>query len=166
MGLPVRAETLEAARSERSTVAMQCGSCGAQSCEPRNNGPECVFEYGNLRPDVPAPIPLSSSNHTRAWLLSSRLYSFNQGGSEHAAVRLEESGYAVLGYVVKASRGTGITGLLEESERRQYSRDLYEQDIVEVCTETGERVKCYVYHRPDVDRTRPVQDGDWCKRRG
>lgn len=47
-------------------------------------------------------------------------------------MRLEESGYAVLGYVVKASRGTGITGLLEESERRQYSRDLYEQDIVEV----------------------------------
>lgn len=51
---------------------------------------------------------------------------------EHAAVRLEESGYAVLGYVMKAPRTTGIAGLLEESERRQYAPELYERDVVEV----------------------------------
>ncbi|KAL2651682.1 hypothetical protein R1flu_019810 [Riccia fluitans] len=165
MGLPIRKEILEAAARKESSIAMQCDSCGAHPCQEENSRPDCVFEYGNLRPDVLPDAPLATPHAaTRAWLLGSRLYSFSQrGGVDCPAVRLEESGFAVLGYVVKPSRGNGIAGLLEETERRQYSPELYERDIVEVCTERGERVKCYVYHCPDVDRTTPIQDGDWSK---
>ncbi|KAL3700149.1 hypothetical protein R1sor_018171 [Riccia sorocarpa] len=165
MGLPIRKEILEAAARKEGSIAMQCGSCGGNSRQEENSGPDCIFEYGNLMPDVLPNEPLATPHAaTRAWLLGSRLYSFTQrGGVEYPAVRLEESGFAVRGYVVKASRGNGISGLLEETERRQYSSELYERDIVEVCTERGERMRCYVYHCPDVDRTTPVQDGDWCK---
>ncbi|CAM6087389.1 unnamed protein product [Calypogeia fissa] len=156
MGLPLRGEDAD----ER-------GRSSSNNHTPESHQAQSVFEYGNLRPDVPNSSPLASGGAvaTRAWLLGSRLYSFNQrGGMEHAAVRLEESGYAVLGYVMKAPRSTGIAGLLEESERRQYNPELYERDVVEVVTEMGEQVRCYVYHRPDVNQANPVATGDWCSR--
>ncbi|CAM6050381.1 unnamed protein product [Sphagnum compactum] len=122
-----------------------------------------VFVYGKLRPDVVGtalPLP-DACDAQKAWLLGGRLYSFNRGGQEHAAVRLREAGQATSGWVVKAPTPDVMSVLLRESEAREYSPQLYEKDIVEVVTEKGERVPSYVYHRPDVDVSNPVPKGDW-----
>jgi hypothetical protein len=56
-------------------------------------------------------------------------------GRQHAALRLEESGHAVLGYTLPlGTSSNGIHGLLDTFERTEYSPNLYERDIVEVCT--------------------------------
>jgi len=127
---------------------------------------EHVFVYGNLRPDAPGNTePLGHANGAKkAYLMGSRLYCFNKGGQPHAAVRLEEAGHAVTGYVVKAASSSDVSGLLQESESKEYSPQLYERDVVEVVTEMGERVPSYVYHRPDVDVSNPVPKGDWLQR--
>jgi len=90
-----------------------------------------VFVYGNLRPDAPDNTePLgNTSGAKKAWLMGSRLYCFNKGGQKKAAVRLEEPGHAVTGYVVKAAN---MSALLQESESKEYSPQLYERDVVEV----------------------------------
>ena len=98
---------------------------------------EHVFVYGNLRPDAPGNTePLGHANGAKkAYLMGSRLYCFNKGGQPHAAVRLEEAGHAVTGYVVKAASSGDVSGLLQESESKEYSPQLYERDIVEVYME-------------------------------
>lgn len=125
-----------------------------------------IFVYGKLRPDAPENTdPLgNTSGAKKAYLMGGRLYCFNRGGQQKAAVRLEEAGYAVTGYVVKASDSAAMSALLHESESKEYSPQLYERDIVEVTTERGERVPSYVYHRPDVDVSNPVPKGDWLER--
>ena len=93
-----------------------------------------IFVYGKLRPDAPENTdPLgNTSGAKKAYLMGSRLYCFNRGGQQKAAVRLEEAGYAVTGYVVKASDSAAMPALLHESESKEYSPQLYERDIVEV----------------------------------
>lgn len=93
-----------------------------------------IFVYGKLRPDVPGntePLP-DTCDAKKAWLLGGRLYSFNRGGQEHAAVRLEEAGHAVTGYVLKVAGSGAMSHVLRESESKEYSPQLYERDIVEV----------------------------------
>jgi gamma-glutamylcyclotransferase (GGCT)/AIG2-like uncharacterized protein YtfP len=125
-----------------------------------------LFVYGKLRPDAPDNTePLgNTSGAKKAWLMGGRLYCFNKGGQDQAAVRLEEAGHAVAGYIVKAAGSGTISALLQESESKEYSPELYERDIVEVRTEKGEQVFTYVYHRPDVDISKPVPKGDWLQR--
>ncbi|MCO5558564.1 hypothetical protein L7F22_012149 [Adiantum nelumboides] len=83
------------------------------------------------------------------------------GGVRRPALRLEEAGHAVLGYTVSLG-GTGNVGrLLDTFERREYSPDIYDREVVEVVTEGGERVQSYVNHCQEVDRSNPVQGGDW-----
>lgn len=120
-----------------------------------------VFMYGNCRPDIPGSHPLDGVQSKRAWLLGSRLYAYNRGGVQHAAVRLEEPGHAVLGYAMSVNPLGRIEGLLDAFERREFSPDSYERDIVEIITEEGKRVQSYIYHRPEVDRSNPVPSGDW-----
>lgn len=93
-----------------------------------------IFVYGKLRPDAPDNTePLgNTSGAKKAWLMGSRLYCFNKGGQQKAAVRLEEAGHAVTGYVVKAADSCAISTLLQESESKEYSPQLYERDVVEV----------------------------------
>ncbi|KAG0588779.1 hypothetical protein KC19_2G268300 [Ceratodon purpureus] len=125
-----------------------------------------VFVYGKLRPDAPDNTePLgNTSGAKKAYLMGSRLYCFNKGGQQTAAVRLEEAGHSVTGYVVKAADSGSMSSLLQESESKEYSPQLYERDIVEVITEKGERVSSYVYHIPDVEVSNPVPKGDWLQR--
>ena len=93
-----------------------------------------VFVYGKLRPDAPDNTePLgNTSGAKKAYLMGSRLYCFNKGGQQTAAVRLEEAGHSVTGYVVKAADSGSMSSLLQESESKEYSPQLYERDIVEV----------------------------------
>ncbi|XP_057822839.1 uncharacterized protein LOC131035209 isoform X2 [Cryptomeria japonica] len=91
-----------------------------------------LFVYGDSRPDAPGSTQNQLGlQNKRAWLLGSRLYSFNTGGNRRAAVKLDESGNAVLGYAIATDNSTGIARLLDEYERREYSPDLYERDVVE-----------------------------------
>ncbi|KAH9310975.1 hypothetical protein KI387_026010, partial [Taxus chinensis] len=53
------------------------------------------------------------------------------GGVQRPAVKLEESGHAVLGYAISTNNSMGIARLLHEYERREYSPELYEREIVE-----------------------------------
>ncbi|GLJ25544.1 hypothetical protein SUGI_0489210 [Cryptomeria japonica] len=111
-----------------------------------------LFVYGDSRPDAPGSTQNQLGlQNKRAWLLGSRLYSFNTGGNRRAAVKLDESGNAVLGYAIATDNSTGIARLLDEYERREYSPDLYERDVVEVVTERGERLQSYIYHRAHVN---------------
>lgn len=93
-----------------------------------------VFVYGKLRPDAPDNSePLgNTSGAKKAYLMGSRLYCFNKGGQKKAAVRLEEAGHSVAGYVVKAADSSTISALLQESESKEYFPQLYERDVVEV----------------------------------
>jgi gamma-glutamylcyclotransferase (GGCT)/AIG2-like uncharacterized protein YtfP len=93
-----------------------------------------IFVYGKLRPDAPDNTePLgNASGAKKAYLMGSRLYCFTKGGQEKAAVRLEEAGHAVSGFVVKAADSGAMSALLQESESKEYSPQLYERDIVEV----------------------------------
>lgn len=93
-----------------------------------------VFVYGKLRPDAPDNTePLgNASNAKKAYLMGGRLYCLNKGGQEKAALRLEEAGHAVTGYVVKAADSGAMPALLQEFESKEYSPQLYERDVVEV----------------------------------
>ena len=93
-----------------------------------------IFVYGKLRPDAPdntAPLG-NTSGAKKAYLMGSRLYCLNEGGQHKAAVRLEEPGHAVSGFLVKAANSGAMSALLQESESKEYSPQLYERDIVEV----------------------------------
>eukprot|EP00252_Welwitschia_mirabilis_P026169 TRINITY_DN8457_c0_g1_i7.p1 TRINITY_DN8457_c0_g1~~TRINITY_DN8457_c0_g1_i7.p1 ORF type:complete len:146 (+),score=26.10 TRINITY_DN8457_c0_g1_i7:290-727(+) len=99
------------------------------SCEK----PSYLFVYGNLRPDAPSSQHLLATvPNQRAWLLGSRLYSTTIEGVERAAVKLEERGYAVLGYAVSLDNVTDSPSILRECERREYSPEFYSRDVVEV----------------------------------
>lgn len=129
-----------------------------------SGAPNYVFLYGDSRPDAPSNTQsLPGLQNKRAWLLGSRLYSFSAGGVRRAAVKLEESGHAVLGYAVSTNDSMGISSLLDEFERREYFPDLYERDIVEVISERGERLQSYIYHRPDVNPSNLIPTGDWLR---
>jgi len=107
-------------------------SNGVDSSHSSSGAPSHIFLYGDSRPDAPSNTQnLPGLQNKRAWLLGSRLYSFSTGGVRRAAVKLEESGHAVLGYAVSKKDSMGITRLLDEFERREYLPDLYERDIVE-----------------------------------
>lgn len=137
-------------------------SNGVDSPHTSSGGPNYIFLYGDSRPDAPNNTQsLPGLQNKRAWLLGSRLYSFSTGGVRRAAVKLEESGHAVLGYAVSTNDSMGITRLLDEFERREYFPDLYERDIVEVISERGERLQSYIYHRPDVNPSNLIPTGDW-----
>lgn len=139
-------------------------SNGVNSSHSSSGAPSYIFLYGNSRPDAPNNTQsLPGLQNKRAWLLGSRLYSFSTGGVSRAAVKLEESGHAVLGYAVSTNDSMGITRLLDEFERREYFPDLYERDIVEVISERGERLQSYIYHRPDVNPSNLIPTGDWLR---
>lgn len=127
-----------------------------------------VFVYGKLRPDVVGtalPLP-DACDAQKAWLLGGRLYSFNRGGQEHAAVRLREAGQATCGWVVKAPTPDVMSSLLRESEAREYSPQLYEKDIVEVCimlVRTYVLYVCVPMNNTAVDLF--VENGVWGWRR-
>jgi len=139
-------------------------SNGVDSSHSSSGAPSHIFLYGESRPDAPSNTQnLPGLQNKRAWLLGSRLYSFSTGGVRRAAVKLEESGHAVLGYAVSTNDSMGITRLLDEFERREYLPDLYERDIVEVISERGERLQSYIYHRPDVNPSNLIPTGDWLR---
>lgn len=163
MGLPVRHHD----SSTSAFVAPTAAAAAVPSCNgiiptmENSSSPQHIFVYGNSRPDMPRSEPLDGVQSKRAWLLGSRLYSYNRDGVHRAAVRLEEPGHAVVGYAMSVNSPNGIGRLLETFQRREFSQELYERDSVEVITEAGERVRSYVYHRPEVDQSNPVPSGDW-----
>ncbi|KAJ7557257.1 hypothetical protein O6H91_05G119100 [Diphasiastrum complanatum] len=139
-------------------------SCNGHSAPAH---PQHLFVYGNLRPDINIHPVLSlraSLRPQKAWLLGGRLYSTHRDGVERAALRLEEFGHAVKGYVLSADDSRCLPGILEECEIREHPPSLYERDVVEVVTESGERMQSYVYHYQEVDRSNPVITGDWLQR--
>eukprot|EP00249_Psilotum_nudum_P008191 c21106_g1_i1 orf=289-792(+) len=164
MGLPVKEQSSAAEAPVSQSQYSHSTSNGNLPASGFPSGPSHVFVYGNSRPDIPGNEHLRPVDRNRAWLLGGRLYSFQRQGIQRAAVRLEEPGHAVFGYVMSANSPSGVERLLDDFERQEFSRDLYERDVVEITTERGERLQSYVYHRPDVDQSNPVPRGDWLQR--
>ncbi|ERN18845.1 hypothetical protein AMTR_s00067p00128530 [Amborella trichopoda] len=95
-----------------------------------------------------------------AWDWPRRSYSY-AGGIYRAAVKLDESGNAVTGYAVSADNSLGIAMLLDEYERREFSPEFYQKNIVQVITDRGERLSSYIYHRTDLNPNNIISSGDW-----
>eukprot|EP00850_Spirogloea_muscicola_P024963 SM001855S03749 [mRNA] locus=s1855:793:1065:+ [translate_table: standard] len=87
-----------------------------------------------------------------------------EGGELQPAVRLGEHGYAVAGWAATATNEKAFAALLARAGGRADPAH-YEQGVVEVVTERGHRLEALVFHRPLVDRSRPVHGGDWLKPR-
>eukprot|EP00897_Mesotaenium_endlicherianum_P008006 jgi/Mesen1/7233/ME000372S06467 len=134
-----------------------------------DSGVSHVFIYGQSRPDVSLKDDQLVHQRdvigtTKAYLLGSRLYSYDRDGKKRAAVRLEEPGHAVKGFALRVQPG-GLDRVISCVETLEGPPGLYEKDTVHVMTETGERVKALILHRQDVNRSQPVSDGDWKKLR-
>eukprot|EP00250_Pteridium_aquilinum_P005377 c15481_g1_i2 orf=212-709(-) len=159
MGLPVSGGSSGSAPSSAPAEVKEAACCNGHT--PDSSSVQHVFVYGNSRPDIVPAVAGEGVHAKRAWLLGSRLYSCNTGGVQRPALRLEEAGHAVLGYTMSLGSSGSVGRLLDTLERREYSLDYYERDVVEVVTEGGDRVQSYVYHCQEVDRSNPVQGGDW-----
>ncbi|XP_011628135.1 uncharacterized protein LOC18447215 [Amborella trichopoda] len=148
--------------STTNTDSFNACNNGSHLSLPNNYNPSYLFVYGSSRPDAPgSSLPLSGYSSRRAWLLGSRLYSFVAGGIYRAAVKLDESGNAVTGYAVSADNSLGIAMLLDEYERREFSPEFYQKNIVQVITDRGERLSSYIYHRTDLNPNNIISSGDW-----
>ncbi|MCO5554587.1 hypothetical protein L7F22_008118 [Adiantum nelumboides] len=159
MGQPLPDSSSGSVSSPASGEAKQAACCNGTT--PTTSSIQHVFLYGNSRPDITPALSGEAVQARRAWLLGGRLYSCNSGGVRRPALRLEEAGHAVLGYTVSLGGSGNVGRLLDTFERREYSPDFYDREVVEVVTEGGERVQSYVYHCQEIDRSNPVQGGDW-----
>ncbi|KAI5055500.1 hypothetical protein GOP47_0029021 [Adiantum capillus-veneris] len=159
MGQPLPDSSRGSTSLAASEEAKQAACCNGNTSN--TSSVQHVFVYGNSRPDISPPLSGEAVQARRAWLLGGRLYSCNSGGVSRPALRLEEAGHAVLGYTMSLGTSGNVGRLLDMFERREYSPDFYDREVVEVVTEGGERVQSYVYHCQEVDLSNPVHGGDW-----
>ncbi|KAH7315753.1 hypothetical protein KP509_21G064000 [Ceratopteris richardii] len=159
MGQPLPDNVSSSSPLPASAEAKQAASCNGDT--PTSSSVQHVFVYGNSRPDISPPFIGDGVRSSLAWLLGGRLYSCNSGGVHRPVLRLDEAGHAVCGYAVSVSGSGSVIRLLDALERREHSPDFYEREVVEVVTEGGQRVQSYVYHCQEIDRSHPVQGGDW-----